>query len=129
MYHLRIVLLHKTGKLCNFLHSDHCVKSVRIWSYSGPHFPAFGLNTERYSVSLRIQFECGKKLTRITPNTDTLYAVAIISNIWSSADGLRKNFFFNFYIKRLYSRNTTDFTHYLRYISEMKNFFIFFFTL
>ena len=31
----------------------HCVKSVRILSYSGPHFPAFGLNTERYSV-LRI---------------------------------------------------------------------------
>ena len=32
----------------------HCVKSVRIRSYSGPCFPAFGLNTERYSVSLRI---------------------------------------------------------------------------
>ena len=26
----------------------HWVKSVRIRSYSGPHFPAFGLNTERY---------------------------------------------------------------------------------
>ena len=25
--------------------SDHCVKSVRNRSYSGPHFPAFGLNT------------------------------------------------------------------------------------
>ena len=24
----------------------HCVKSVRIRSFSGPHFPAFGLNTE-----------------------------------------------------------------------------------
>ena len=32
----------------------HCIKSVRIWSYSGPHFPAFGL---------------------ITPNTDTFHAV------------------------------------------------------
>ena len=29
----------------------HCVKSVRIWSYYGPHFPAFGLNMERYGVS------------------------------------------------------------------------------
>ena len=29
---------------------SHCVKSVRIWSYSGPHFPEFGLNTERYSL-------------------------------------------------------------------------------
>ena len=35
----------------------HCVKS-------GPHFPAFGLNTERYSVSLRIQSECWKIRTR-----------------------------------------------------------------
>ena len=22
----------------------HCVKSVLIWSYSGPHFPIFSLN-------------------------------------------------------------------------------------
>ena len=34
---------------------SHCVKNVRIRSNSGPYFPAFGLNTERYSVSLRIQ--------------------------------------------------------------------------
>ena len=53
----------------------HCVKSVRIRSYSRPHFSAFGLNTERYSLSLRIQSECGKMRTRITPNTDTFYAV------------------------------------------------------
>ena len=25
----------------------HCVKSVRIRSYCGPYFPAFGLNTEQ----------------------------------------------------------------------------------
>ena len=31
---------------------NRCVKSVRIRSYSGPRFPEFGLNTERYSVSL-----------------------------------------------------------------------------
>ena len=30
----------------------HCVKSVRIRSFSGPCFPAFGLNTERYSVEI-----------------------------------------------------------------------------
>ena len=35
-------------------------KSVRIRSYSGPYFPAFGLNTEGYSVSLRIQSKCVK---------------------------------------------------------------------
>ena len=30
----------------------HCVKSVRIRSFSGRHFPTFGLNTERYEVSI-----------------------------------------------------------------------------
>ena len=53
----------------------HCIKSVRIRSYPGPHFPAFELNTERYSVSFRIQSECGKMPTRITPNMETFYAV------------------------------------------------------
>ena len=38
----------------------HCVKKVRIRRYSGPHFPSFWLNTERYGISLRIQSECGK---------------------------------------------------------------------
>ena len=53
-------------------------KSVRIWSYFGPYFPAFGLNAERYGVSLRIQSECGKMRTRITPNRDT-FRVAKLS--------------------------------------------------
>ena len=47
-------------------------KSLRIRSFSGPYFPAFGLNMDRYS-------ECGKIWTRKTPNTDTFYAV----NIWN----------------------------------------------
>ena len=55
---------------------SHCVKSVRIRRYSGPHFPTFGLNTERYPVSLRIQAECGKVRTRIT--TDTFHAVSTL---------------------------------------------------
>ena len=38
----------------------HWVKSIRIWSYSGPHFLS----------------ECGKILTRIIPNADTFHAVA-----------------------------------------------------
>ena len=57
-----------------------CVKSVRIRSYSGPHFPAFGMNTERQRLSFRIQFECGKMRTRITPNMDTFYAMNIIND-------------------------------------------------
>ena len=48
--------------MCHKLHvhvtaetvENRCVKSVCIWSYTGPHFPAFGLNTERYFVSRRI---------------------------------------------------------------------------
>ena len=55
----------------------HCVESVRIQRFSDPYFPLFGLNTERYSVSLRIQYECGKIRTRKTPNTDTFYVVEI----------------------------------------------------
>ena len=55
--------------------SVYCVKSVRTRSYSGPYFPSFGLNTERYRVSLRIQSKCGKILARITKNKNTLYAV------------------------------------------------------
>ena len=43
---------------------SHSVRSVRIRSYSGPYFPAFGLN------------KCGKMRTRITPNSDTFYAVS-----------------------------------------------------
>ena len=58
----------------------HCVKCVRIRSYSGPYFPAFRLNTERYGVSLLIQSECGKIRTRITPNTDTFHAVVVSCN-------------------------------------------------
>ena len=51
----------------------HCAKSVHIWSYSGPYFPAFSL------ITLRIQTEFGKIWTRITPNTDTFYAVIAMS--------------------------------------------------
>ena len=57
---------------------QHCVKSVRSRSFSGPYFPAFRLNTGRYSVYLRIQSKCGKIRTRITTNTDTFHALQII---------------------------------------------------
>ena len=57
----------KCVKLVNLLNL-HCVKSVRIRSFSGPYFPAFGLHS-------RIQSECGKIRTRKTTNTDTFHAV------------------------------------------------------
>ena len=54
---------------------SHWIKRVRIRSYSGPHFSTFGLNKERFSVSLCIQSKCGNVRNRITPNMDTFYAV------------------------------------------------------
>ena len=43
------------------------MKSVRIRRFSGQYFPAFGLNTERYFVSLRLKSECEKMRTRKIP--------------------------------------------------------------
>ena len=43
--------------------------------FSGPYFPAFGLNTEIYSVNLRIKSECGKIWTRKNPYLDNFHAV------------------------------------------------------
>ena len=51
------------------------MENVPIRSFSRPYSSAFRLNKERYSVSLRIQSECGKIQTRKTPNTDTFLAV------------------------------------------------------
>ena len=68
-YLLRVGIINST---CSY-----CLKSVRIWNHSGPYFSAFGLNTEMYGVSLRIQSECGKMQTRITSNTDTFLAVSV----------------------------------------------------
>ena len=73
------------------------VKSAHIRSYSGPYFPAFGLNMERHSVSLRIQSEYGKIQTRITPNTGTFYAVIVsllLISIHPPWDILEINVFF-----------------------------------
>ena len=32
----------------------HWIKSVHIWSFSGPHFLAYGLTTERYGEYLSV---------------------------------------------------------------------------
>ena len=85
-YHLQLFCLinffvtsHTLIHIAKVFSLRHCVKSVRIRSFSGPYFPSFGLNTERYGASLRIQFECGEIRTRITSNTDTFYAVKLPS--------------------------------------------------
>ena len=53
------------------------MKSVYIRNFSGPSFPSFGLNTERYGVSFRIQSKCGKMWTTKAPNTDNFYTVTL----------------------------------------------------
>ena len=77
IHHQNWQLIGKT-----FYNFCHWVKSVRIRSYSGPYFPSFGLNKERYGVSIRIQSECGKMWIRITPNTDTFYEVCSITFVF-----------------------------------------------
>ena len=57
---------------CHFL---QCGKSVFVPRFSGPYFPAFRLNAERYSVFLGIHSKWGKIRTRKTPNTDSSHAV------------------------------------------------------
>ena len=62
------------------------------WPYSElfwSAFSTFGLNTERYFVSLRIQFEYGKVRTRVTPNTDTFYVVIISVLLCNSVNTAR----------------------------------------
>ena len=54
------------------------MKRVHILSFSGSYFFAFGLNTERYFVSLRILSEYGKIRTRKSPNINTFHAEEII---------------------------------------------------
>ena len=62
--------------------------SELLWSAFFPHFPAFGLNMERYGVSFRIWENAGKMRTRITPNTDTFYAVYVSNFIFIQPSSL-----------------------------------------
>ena len=50
-------------------------KKCPYLEFSGPYFPAFGLNAEKYGVTLRIQSKCEKIRTRKYPNTDTFHTV------------------------------------------------------
>ena len=55
--------------------TPNCLKIVRIRSFSGLYFLAFGLNTGIYSVYLHIQYNCRKMRKRKNPNTDDVHAV------------------------------------------------------
>ena len=59
--------------------ASHCVKSVRIRSYSDPHFSRirteYGEIIRISSYSVRMRENLGKMRTRINPNSDTFYVV------------------------------------------------------
>ena len=72
----------------------HCVKSVRIRSYSGPHFFCIFSHSDwvqrdtphllRISPYLIRMWENAEKMrTRITPNTENSYAVIIPNKPWT----------------------------------------------
>ena len=50
-------------------------KGPKYRVFSGLYFPAFGLNMDRYSVSLRIQSNCAKVRAKKPPYLDTFHAV------------------------------------------------------
>ena len=56
----------------------YCVKSVRIRSYSGPHFSRIFLHSPYLSVFSPKRENAGKIRDRITPTTDTFCAVIVM---------------------------------------------------
>ena len=79
------------SEFCEMLQktSDDCYrKSVFSDNHYVKVFPAFGLNMDIYSVNLRIQSKCGKIQTRRTLNTNTFYAVNILSINFVYFEGL-----------------------------------------
>ena len=65
-WYIKRLLLRITWRIIN------CMKSVRVWSFSGPYFPTFGMNRKKYGVSLSIQSKCGKIRIR---KQDTFHTV------------------------------------------------------
>ena len=71
---MKLILQEQQKYLQSFINNatyhpmnPHCVKSLRIRSYSGPHFPELRLNMERYGVSVRIYSKCGKMREKFGP--------------------------------------------------------------
>ena len=62
------------------MRSEHCINVVRFWSFSGLHFPAFGLNTDICRANLSIQYKRVEMQTRKDLNTDAFHAVKNIEN-------------------------------------------------
>ena len=65
------------------------MKSVRVWNFSGPFFPLFGLNTEIYGVNHRIQSECREIRSTKIPNTDIFHLVELSEKKEDEAQGYK----------------------------------------
>ena len=49
----------------------HCIRSARVWSYSGPYFSTFSRIRTEYGEIRSMRENAGKIGTRNTANTDT----------------------------------------------------------
>ena len=52
---LKVLYCERNIEINSTLHCEKKIEgSSRIWSFSGPYFPKFGMNTVIYGVNLRI---------------------------------------------------------------------------
>ena len=102
--------LNSVWSIASWLYSNPSTtwKVSKYGVFSGPYFPAFGLNTEIYSVNLSIQSECGKIRTRKNSlfgnfsRSDTIL-------IWSRSRCLDITFLSNEWeLKVVYQQNFLD---------------------
>ena len=70
-----MIILNVTKNQGLSTEDTYYVKSAKIRSFSGPYFPAFGLNTERYSV---FSPNAGKYGPEKTPYLDTFQGVTFL---------------------------------------------------
>ena len=75
----KIIIITDHG--CNNFVYKGLSKKFPYSEFSGPYFPTFGLNRQRYKAFFRIQSECWKILIRKTANTDTFHAGMEFSGI------------------------------------------------
>ena len=79
-----------------FLNNSYCRHTNTVWKVSkygvlsGPYFPVFGLNTEFYSVNLRIQSKYGKIGTR--KNSEFGHFSHSVIELWNSRNANDMNF-------------------------------------
>ena len=78
MMTLKVITRLKSIKIMT--HTAGKVSVFGVILYSSPRFPAFGLNTERYS--LHTQPECEKIRTTITSNNSNTFCAVAVSNIY-----------------------------------------------